>query len=384
MSRGRVLVVGGGIGGLSTAIAVRNAGYDVHVVELHENVRSSVYGVGIIQPMNALRALDEIGCAQACLEAGYGAPGWSKIFDVDGRQLAEVPGMRLEGYDLPPMNGLTRPKLHEILTGTALEAGVRIQYDATFETLADGPDGVAVVFRDGSEGVYDVVVGADGVRSKVRSYVLGPDLQPEYIGQKAFRVTIPRLPEIDRIVLQEGPKEPGEPFLMAGFVPIAPDLAYMFLNTPWPDREVRPDPSTLHEVMRDLLTPFGGLAGHVRDTYLTDPEAIVLRPEEFLIAPPPWHRGRIVLIGDAVHAVTPHLGQGAAQAIEDGIVLAQELAAHDDLETAFTRYTERRYERCRLVVESSAQLGRWQIAPTPDADHAGLTRAVLASMAQPI
>jgi len=334
--------------------------------------------------MNALRALDEIGCAQACLEAGYGAPGWSRIFDVDGRQLAEVPGMRLEGYDFPPMNGLTRPKLHDILTSKALEAGVRIQYDATFEILTDGPDGVAVVFRDGSEDVYDVVVGADGVRSKVRSYVLGPDLQPQYIGQKAFRVTIPRLPEIDRIVLQEGPKEPGEPFLMAGFVPIGPDLAYMFLNTPWPDREVRPDPSTLHEVMRDLLTPFGGLAGHVRDTYLTDPEAIVLRPEEFLIAPPPWHRGRIVLIGDAVHAVTAHLGQGAAQAIEDGIVLAQELAAHDDLETAFTSYTERRYERCRLVVESSAQLGRWQIAPTPDADHAGLTRAVLASMAQPI
>lgn len=384
MTRGSVLIVGGGIGGLSTAIAVRTAGYDVHVVELHEGVRASVYGVGIIQPMNALRALEAIGCAQACLDAGFAAPAWNVIYDVDGNKLGDVPGMRLEGYDLPPMNGLTRPKLHEILTERALEVGVRLQYEATFAELLDGPDGVDVVFRDGSTARYDVVVGADGVRSKVRAYVLGPDIHPEYIGQCAFRVTIPRLPEIDRIVLQEGPRVPGEPYLMAGFVPIGPDLAYLFLNVPWPDRSVRPAPDELYGALRDLLAPFGGITGRVRDTFLTEDSEIVLRPEEFLIAPAPWHRGRIVLIGDAVHSVTPHLGQGAAQAIEDGIVLAEELAGSDDLVTAFANYTARRYERCKLVVESSAQLGRWQIAPSPDADHAGLTRAVITSMAQPI
>ncbi|MFC8085951.1 FAD-dependent monooxygenase [Streptomyces sp. NPDC057340] len=109
-------------------------------------------------------------------------------------------------------------------------------------------------------------------------------------------------------------------------------------------------------------------------------------PEEWLIAPAPWHKGRIALIGDAVHAVTPHLGQGAAQAIEDGVVLAECLAAYGDHEEAFTAYSERRYERCKLIVESSVAIGEYEMDPAshPDFDHAGLTQRVLETMAQPL
>ncbi|MFF1461116.1 FAD-dependent monooxygenase [Streptomyces sp. NPDC058330] len=379
MSRGSVLIVGGGIGGLSTGIALRGAGYDVDVVELKEDLHSSVYGVGIIQPVNALRALDAIGCADACMAVGYRTTAWGQMLDVDGQLIKELPGARIPGSELPPMNGLTRPQLHRILTDKALEVGVAIEYDKTFTTLSDGPEKVAVAFTDGATGAYDFVVGADGVYSTVRPYVLSEELKPVYLGQSAFRLNIPREPEIDRIILQHGPDG------LAGFVPIGPDLAYLFYNTTWEQgRWLEQD--TMADELRARMAPFGGLAGRIRDTYINDSSQIVFRPEEWLIAPAPWHNGRIVLIGDAVHAVTPHLGQGAAQAIEDGVVLAECLSAHSDHAAAFEEYSERRYERCKLIVESSVAIGEYEMDPAghPDFDHAGLTQHVLESMIQPI
>ncbi|MFF3505708.1 FAD-dependent monooxygenase [Streptomyces sp. NPDC003247] len=379
MSRGTVLVVGGGIGGLSTGIALRNAGFDVDVVELKQSLHSSVHGVGIIQPVNALRALDAIGCAEACLAVGYSTTAWGQLLDVDGDLIREMPGARIPGSELPPMNGLTRPQLHRILTDKALEVGVTVAYGKTFTTLADGPRGVEVTYSDGTAGTVDYVVGADGVHSKVRPYVLAEDLEPVYLGQSAFRLNIPREPEIDRIVLQHGPDG------MAGFVPIGPDLAYLFYNTTWEEGR-RLDQDRTADELRERLAPFGGLTGRVRDRYIDDAAQIVFRPEEWLIAPAPWHSGRIVLIGDAVHAVTPHLGQGAAQAIEDGVVLAECLAGTDDHEEAFRAYTGRRYERCRIVVESSVAIGEYEMDPAahPGFDHAGLTQHVLESMLRPI
>ena len=375
MSRGTILVVGGGIGGLSAAIALSMAKYDVTVVERYADVHSSVYGVGIIQPSNALRALDAIGCAEACIAAGYPAKGWGKMYNAEGEFLHDMPGIAIEG--MPPLNGLTRPKLHEILTKRALEVGVEIRYSTSFDSLEPYADGVTAELTDGSTERFDVVVGADGVRSKVRPYVLDEDLQPRYIGQSAYRVNIPREPEIDRIILQGGSQG------MAGFVPIGPDLAYMFYNARM-ERAPRDDEANLAEQLREHLAGFGGLTGHVRDTYVTEDSDIVLRPEESLIAAAPWHRGRIVLLGDAVHAITPHLGQGAAQAIEDGVVLADALSKHDDLEAAFDEYAERRYERCKLVVETSLNIGEWEMGRLEGFDNVAATNHVLEVMARPL
>lgn len=377
MIHGKALIVGGGIGGLATAIAVRKAGFDVKVIERYPDLHSSVYGVGIIQPINALRALDAIGCADACMAVGYPATAWGSMYDVDGNFLFAMPGARIEGSDLPPLNGLTRPQLHEILTNKAVEVGVDIHYSTTFDSLVDDGDGVNLTFSDGTTERVDFVVGADGVRSQVRRYVLDAELQPRYIGQSAFRVNIPREPEIDRIILQEGPHG------MAGFVPIGPDLAYLFYNAQM-NKADRPNDADLAEVLKEHLAPFGGLTGRVRDQYINDPAAVVLRPEESLIAEGPWHKGRIVLLGDAVHAITPHMGQGAAQAIEDGVVLADALSKHDDLESAFTEYRERRFERCKLIVETSLAIGEWEMGRLPDFDNVGATNHVMNVMAQPL
>jgi len=375
MVSGSVLIAGAGIGGLSTSIALRGKGFDVHVVEIQPDLHSSVYGVGIIQPVNALRALDAIGCAEDCLRQGYSTPAWAKMLDVRGEFVRDIPGARIDGF--PCMNGITRPALHRILTQRAIACGVTIDYDTTIKDLAQHGDGATVTLSDGTERTADIVVGADGVRSVVRGFVLDPGIEPRYNGQSAFRVNIPREPEIDRIVLQ------GNGTDMAGFVPIGPDLAYLFLNTTW-DRSYRPPADRLHLVLKEKLAPFGGLAGRVREEYLDDPESVVLRPEEFLIVPPPWHQGRVVLVGDAVHAVTPHLGQGAAQAIEDGVVLADSLARAATAEEAFRAYADRRYERCKFIVEASVQIGEWEQHPAPGADHAGLTQRVMEAMVAPI
>jgi 2-polyprenyl-6-methoxyphenol hydroxylase-like FAD-dependent oxidoreductase len=377
MSDRTILVVGGGIGGLATAIALRaNAGFAVTVIEKQADLHSSVWGVGIIQPANAMRALDAIGCAEACMADGYGASEWGSMYDVDGNKIRDMKATKIEGAEYPAMNGITRPRLHEILTARALEVGVEIVYSTEFVSLEEDADGVTVHASDGRDRRFDLVVGADGVNSKVREHVLDAELRPYYIGQSAFRVNMPRLPEIDRILLQPGPGG------MAGFVPIGKDLAYFFLNIEC-ERDQRPKGDAIYPALKQKLEGFGWLTGQFRDELLTEDADIVIRPEESLIAPAPWHKGRVVLIGDAVHTVTPHLGQGAAQAIEDGIVLAEELARTDDFEAAFDVYTERRYERCKLVVETCLAIAEWEKGLKPDFDNIAATNLVLDTLAQP-
>ncbi len=378
MTHRNVLIVGGGIGGLATAAAMRQAGFSVSVLEREHDMHSSVFGVGIIQPGNALRALDVIGCAQACIDEGYPAEAWGAMYDIEGNFIHDIHGTPIEGTDLPPMNGVTRPKLHRILTDRAREAGAEIRYNAAFESLEQDEEGVNVRLADGTTERWDLVIGADGVGSAVRRHVLDEVLAPEYIGQSAFRVNIPRLPQIDRIILQASPGG------VAGVVPIGKDLAYLFYNAEM-ERDQRPSGDELRPALMERLAPFGALIGEIRDYHIPEDADIVLRPEEAMIAPAPWHRGRVVLMGDAVHAVPPHLGQGAAQAIEDGVVLAECLLTHgEDHSAAFEEYTERRYERCKLIVETCVDIGKWERGLLPGFDNVAATSHALEEMAKPL
>jgi 2-polyprenyl-6-methoxyphenol hydroxylase-like FAD-dependent oxidoreductase len=136
--------------------------------------------------------------------------------------------------------------------------------------------------------------------------------------------------------------------------------------------------------MRGLLQDFGGHIGEVRET-ITDPSRIVYRPVESMIMPKPWHKGRVVLIGDAVHTAPPQLASGAAVAIEDAIVLAEMLSSGiGAVADILTRFVDRRFERCRIVVENSYQLGEWEKNPgTAGADPSALQAASYAALAQP-
>lgn len=130
--------------------------------------------------------------------------------------------------------------------------------------------------------------------------------------------------------------------------------------------------------------PYAGLLAQSREC-ITRPDQIVYRPIEAMLLPDPWYRDHVLLIGDAAHMPTPHLASGAGLAIEDAIVLAELLGPHTPVEEALQRFMERRFERCRMVVENSVQIGMWELNPhTPGANPAGLLDRSMAALAQPI
>jgi 2-polyprenyl-6-methoxyphenol hydroxylase-like FAD-dependent oxidoreductase len=373
-----VLIVGGGIGGLSAAISLRGIGVEVDLIE--KSPRWSVDGVGIIQPANALRALDEIGVAQSCIDEGFPFEG-TRTYDADGANLLNESRFARLNPDLPAMNGITRPKFHNILIDAAKAAGTNVRLGVTVSAIVLERSSARVEFSDGASRTYGLVVAADGIHSQLRETVFGGETRPRYAGQVVWRCNVPRPEGIDCITqfLRDGGSA-GK----AGMVPIGPELVYIHTGEAWPEGEQMPR-EPLDVLMRKQLAGHEGIIGELRDRFITDPEQVVVRPLESILMPAPWFRGRVVLIGDAAHAPTSKLGQGAAQAIEDGIVLAQELAVEQTVEQALEAYMERRYERCKFIVESSLQVCRWELGLDKDTlDHVGITAKSMEVTALPI
>ncbi|MEZ0538102.1 FAD-dependent monooxygenase [Fibrella arboris] len=343
----KALVVGGGIGGLSAGIALRQAGVAAEIVELQPTF--NVYGVGIIQPSNALRALDSLGLADACMERGspYGPVNMCLS---NGFQVAQV-GTPPMGR-LPVHNGISRRILHDVLLAGAVANNVPIRMGLTVASLVNGPEAATVTFTDGSTDQYDLVVGSDGVYSHLRSLVLG-DYKPRYTGQSVWRYAFPRPAELDTGYIFFGKKT------KVGLIPMTADTMYMFVvsaegaDPKIPEAELVP---RLKALLADYETP---MVRAVVDQ-ITDPKGVVYRPLETLLLPAPWYTNRVLLIGDAVHATIPQLGQGAGLAIEDAVVLGELAKTGDPLPTLLENFMERRFGRCKMVVDASNTLGEWE------------------------
>jgi 2-polyprenyl-6-methoxyphenol hydroxylase-like FAD-dependent oxidoreductase len=371
----KVLVVGGGIGGLSSAISLRRRGIDVDVVEL--NPRWDVYGVGMIQPPNALRALGQLGLAKDCVEVGAPMDG-TRSHDRDGNILADIDFDLPPGVPFPPMNGLPRPALHKILTSRTLELGADVRVGTTLTALDQTDDGVEVSFTDDTSRTYDLVVGADGINSQVRQTVFGSELKAEYSGQVCWRYNLPKYPGLTRLWMFNGPKG------RSGFVPLGENLMYILLiEKPPDDSPVHLSQDGLAERFRHRLAPYGGPVAEVRDQ-IADDAKVVYRAVDTIFVPAPWYRGRVLLIGDAAHATSPHVGQGAAQAIEDAVVLGEELTSDATLEQALENFMARRFERCKIVVEGSRQIGQWEQEDRTDVDYPGTVARITNAVAAPL
>ena len=377
----KILVVGGGVGGLSATKALRDKGIDIDVVE--RNPKWDVYGVGIIQPGNAVRALDVLGLADEAVNQGWRLEH-SRLFAADGTLLGQPPFAKVADERFPPGNGITRPRLHKILQAAALDTGADVRTGVTFVSIDDQGDSVEVRFTDGETRSYDLVIGADGIHSSVRKAVFGDVGTPGYSGQVVWRYNMPRPDGMDGIWQFYGPHG------AALMVPLAKDLMYMGIIEAVPeDQIIQPDDAEkqarLDELMLEAFAPYRE-AEFVRslEQYVTDPKAVNYRPAEYVVVPAPWHRGRVLLIGDAAHATTPHCGQGAAQAIEDAIVIADELGKDQPLNAALEAHMERRFERCKAIVDGSLQIGRWQIQPEPEMDQIGVLLGVMATAEAPL
>ena len=370
----RVLIVGGGFSGMSAAIELRKLGVQVDLVEIDAGWRN--YGAGISLGGATLRAFKQLGILDAFLEHGAAGDGVSLRLP-HGVQVAELPTPRIAGPEVPGGGAILRPVLARILADATRASGANVRLGCTFTSIEQDAEGVEVNFTDGQHRRYDLVIGADGLYSKLRETLFPGTPHPRYTGQACWRAVVPRPPEIRSVTMWMGSK------VKPGVNPVSQTEMYLFLNEPRPIND-HLDPATFVDRVRALLADFPAAELRaVRDGLGPDSQ-VVFRPLESLLVPLPWARGRVVLIGDAVHATTPHLASGACIGIEDAIVLADEISRHDSIDVALAAFEQRRWERCRMVVENSARLGEIEIAGGDKEEHARIMRESLMALAQPI
>jgi 2-polyprenyl-6-methoxyphenol hydroxylase-like FAD-dependent oxidoreductase len=347
---GRVLIVGGGIAGMSASIRFREQGIAVDLIDLDPEWR--VYGAGITITGPTLRAYKRLGLIEAIKTQGCISNGAS-IFRFDGIHLQDLDEPALE-EGLPATGGIMRPVLHRIMQERVKELGIDVRLGLTVSALENVDQGVNVTLSNGTSAFYDLVVGADSINSSVRTIAFPHMSEAVHTGQGCWRISIARPPMLERGEMYFGHQFP------AGITPCAKDKVYLWMLTPHIRRERHFNETELFDNLKANLGPFGNSAGWIRDNMqLTD--WINYRPLVAVLQPKPWNVGRIVLLGDAVHATTPHLASGAGIAVESALVLVDELVAAPSVNEGLTAYQERRYHRCRDVVETSIAVGKLQL-----------------------
>lgn len=336
----RVLIVGAGIAGLALARALYQRDINIEVVERMTEWQPT--GAGLYLPANAVRALNELGIGSA-LAARANPIGRQRFLDHRGRLLADVDVDRL--WDgVGRCVAIHRAALHESLREAIAEVPVRLGTSVT--QLEDGR-APRVSFSDGSTGSYDLVVGADGIHSTIRSFVRG-DATARYVGQASWRFVADGLPDLDewRVMLGR-----GRAFLT---VALGQGAVYCYadLNTSDP---IRAGGEEWRESFSDFADPVQRLLEQAAQAHFAPIEEVV---------PPTWSAGRIVLVGDAAHASSPNMAQGAAMAVEDALVLAEVLTDDRPVDEALTSYVQRRRARVAWVQEQTHRRDRTRGLPT--------------------
>lgn len=339
----RVLIVGAGIGGATTAYTLSRFGIKAHCVDIAAG--SPVVGTGITLLHNSLRALRQVGLETPCTELGSRFDHFRRL-DGAGNEI-----------DVAPTEvgaGIKRPDLANVIESAATEAGAHIEYGISVCDLEDRGDSIRVKFSNGNIDDYDLVVAADGAYSKMRSKVFGSQYDAEYAGQGCWRFSAPRPSNHDGFWLfRHGTTS-------VGAIPTSKESCYLFLleNSEKPPHFPG---DQLDCILKQRLEGF--TAPLILDAVdnLTSPQQAIYRPFYARLMPGPWwHKGRVVLIGDAAHAPTPQLTSGGGMAIEDAVVLAECLAASGTAVDALETYSKRRIPRVERVWKSSFQISQWE------------------------
>jgi len=371
----KVAIAGSGVSGLAAAIQLAKAGVEVDVFEAKPEL--SALGSGISLQGNALRVFDALGAWDDIRAAGYPFEGLNLRAPGPGAPIvAELPDVKTGGPDYPAAMGMPRPALARILLDHAQKAGANVRFGTKVTGLEQRGDGVEVFVDGASVGTYDLLVGADGLNSAVRG-LIGIETKPEPTGMGIWRSFVSRPAEVVRSELYY-----GGPVYIAGYTPTGDDTMYAFLVEKAQDRFDISDADATRIMLEESRAydgPWNSIradlegGAHANYTWFTKH-----------IVEGSWNRGRVVLIGDAAHSCPPTIAQGAAQGLEDALVLTELLAGRDAVDAAlWDEFHARRLPRAKAVVEASVQLGQWQLDGVRDADVAGLMFGVAHQMAVP-
>ena len=345
---GRILIVGGGIAGLSLATALRGQGFAPELIERGAAWPSFV-GAGINLPANGPRVLRQFGLGEALAAASAVLPYWA-FFD---EQAAPLCSTDLEALwrEVGPCLGIERIGLHAVLLRGA--ASVPSRLGVAITSLTQGGGRAFVGFSDGTSGEYDLVVGADGIHSTVRALVVSP-VHPGYAGQVVWRSVIAtRPPGVAGVMVLLGDG------CFFGMVPVGNGHTYGFGAV---DAERFDDPVAGRLArFRDRFADFGGPVPAYLAA-LDEDEQLHFGAIEW-VEVDRWHQGRVVLVGDAAHASPPHMGEGGCMAMEDALVLADVLRAADTVEHALERYVDRRRPRVGWVQDQSRAAAQAWVLP---------------------
>lgn len=331
----RILICGGGIAGLSTALALHGDGHELELIERADGWRA--VGAGLHLPGNAVAPMKALGIADAVAAQSFAFPR-IRYLDEKARRLFDLD---LNGGNWPVFQALTRAGFHEILRSRLSDLPVR--FDCTMTEVTMGKDAAAeVAFSDGSSAQYDLIVGADGIHSLLRAQLWSADLTPAFTGLSCWRW------------LTQLPAGQTEPHFMLGrgtvllIMPVGEERAYVFASLVDPDGSLAEAGS---ELLRSRFAGFGGAVPELLSQLERDTPILPGKLMQMLV--PRWHQKSAVLVGDAAHGTLPTMAQGATMAMEDALVLAESLRGHSEIPAALQAYEERRKSRAQWVQHQS-------------------------------
>ncbi|WP_037471489.1 FAD-dependent monooxygenase [Sphingobium sp. DC-2] len=368
----KVLIVGGGIGGMALAILLRSKGLDVDLAERDPQWRAT--GAGLTLNGATLRVFSEIGIEEDVRRLGS-VHGGVRLHDRWGTIIEDRPAYVPEPGDIMAGGAIMRPVLHQILAERTRALGTNVRLGLTVNTLDQDKDGVTVTFSDGSVGRYDLVVGADGLHSQMRKLIFPDAPGAAFVHMGAWRAVFPRPAEMETTWL----------FLDAsqklGFNPVSKTHMYLFILEPMTENQWR-EPEDWPRLLSELMSGYCDQVSSLAKSF-DESTSINYRPLEMVMLPQPWHSGRVVLLGDACHGTTPHSGYGAGLATEDAVILAEQICASGDLDERLNAYCDRRYPRCHRVMELSLDLNRMERAGVPIVDQFHTNMALMDIARQP-
>ncbi len=351
-----IAVVGGGIAGMTAVLALVKQG---HQVSLYEAAPAwGDVGAGITLSPNAMRGLDFVGVGEAIAASGMEPVTQEVTHWENAKVLLKVDRSHTREQYQAAYVYIHRADLHEILVKAAEHAGVKIHLGMKVAAIDTQPDQPTITFEDGSSVSADLVIGADGLKSQVRQ--MFDPVAPHFTGHVAYRALAPATEEIQHLIDQPGMHiGPGK---MVVRYPLRKgnilNLVFFAREEGWTE-----DGWSIPADLDELRERYAGWCPDIQTMIAAIKPGTVFKWAINAHSPLPyWNKDdKVTLIGDAAHAMTPFLGQGAATGIEDAVVLARALEDADTIGEAITRYHAARFERTTFVqAESNANADRLQ------------------------